>query len=170
MGFAWTIERLAETHDRRSFRCGTHQLDNYFRKHALDNDRRGLGRTYVATQVGTGKVLGFLSLCTNSVQFETVPVADLPRYPIPTLLVARLAVDRSAQGVGVGSDLLLAALEIAVKVADQVGVFAVTVDAMNDEAKVFYRKKFGFSELLDDPRHLFVTIADLRASGFGLDP
>jgi hypothetical protein len=56
-------------------------------------------------------------------------------------------------------------LRLAVDISDRVGVFAVTVEAMNEEARAFYQKRFGFTELLDDPRHLFVTIADLRASG-----
>ncbi|MBI3929993.1 MAG: GNAT family N-acetyltransferase [Armatimonadetes bacterium] len=66
--------------------------------------------------------------------------SPIPRSsPIPALLVARLAVDRSAQGLGVGTGLMLAALRIAEKVADQVGVFAVTVDALNPRAKSFYQ-------------------------------
>jgi hypothetical protein len=60
---------------------------------------------------------------------------------------------------------MLMALRLAVQIADRLGVFAVTVDAMGDEAKAFYQNRFGFIELLDDPHHLFVTIADLRASG-----
>ena len=161
----WKIERLTEKHDCRKFRCGQHLLDNFLIRHALENDRRGLGSTYVAVAGGTDHVLGYVTLSANSVHFENVPTEDLPHYPIPAVLIARLAVDRSAQRMGVGTGLMLAALRLAVDISDRVGVFAVTVDAMNEEAKAFYQERFGFTELLDDPRHLFVTIADLRASG-----
>jgi hypothetical protein len=67
--------------------------------------------------------------------------------------------------MGVGTDLMLMALRLAVEIADRIGVFTVTVDAMDVDAKAFYQKRFGFTELLDDPQHLFVTVADLRASG-----
>ena len=161
----WKIERLTEKHDCRKFRCGEHILDNFLIRHAPDNDRRGLGRTYVAIAGETDQVLGYVTLCSNSVHFENVPTEKMPHYPIPAILIARLAVAKLAQGMGVGTDLMLMALRLAVEIADRIGVFAVTVDAMNEDAKAFYQKRFGFTELLDDPQHLFVTVADLRASG-----
>lgn len=161
----WKIERLTDKHDCRKFRCGEHTLDNFLIRHALKNDRRGLGRTYVALAGESERVLGYVTLCSNSVHFENVPAEELPHYPIPAILIARLAVTKSAQGIGLGTDLMLMGLHLAVKVAERIGVFAVTVDAMNEDAKAFYQKRFGFTELLDDPHHLFVTVADLRASG-----
>lgn len=161
----WKIERLTDKHDCRKFRCGEHTLDNFLIRHALKNDRRGLGRTYVALAGESERVLGYVTLCSNSVHFENVPAEELPHYPIPAILIARLAVAKSAQGIGLGTDLMLMGLHLAVKVAERIGVFAVTVDAMNEDAKAFYQKRFGFTELLDDPHHLFVTVADLRASG-----
>jgi GNAT superfamily N-acetyltransferase len=161
----WKIERLTEKHDCRKFRCGEHILDNFLIRHALENDRRGLGSTYVAVIEDTCQVIGYVTLCSNAVHFEDVPTEDLPRYPIPAILIARLAVAKSAQGMGVGTGLMLMALRLAVEIADRLGVYVVTVDAMGDEAKAFYQKGFGFTELLDDPHHLFVTVADLRASG-----
>jgi len=161
----WKIERLTEKHDCRKFRCGEHILDNFLIRHALENDRRGLGRTYVAIAGEADQVLSYVTLCSNSVHFENVPTENMPHYPIPAILIARLAVAKFVQGMGVGTDLMLMALRLAVEIAGRIGVFAVTVDAMNEDAKAFYRKRFGFTELLDDPHHLFVTVADLRASG-----
>lgn len=161
----WRIERLSGEHECRRFRCGEHTLDSFLRRHALENDRCGLGNTYVAVAEETGRVLGYVTLCSNSIHFGHVPHEGLPHYPIPAILIARLAVDRSAQGMGVGTGLMLMALRLSVEVADRLGVFAVTVDALTDDAKAFYQKRFGFTELMDDPHHLFATIADLRASG-----
>ena len=165
----WRIERLGGSHVTRGFRCGDHRPDNFLKRHAFDNDRNGLGTTYVASDDATMQVLGYVTLCTSAVRFDHVPAENLPHYPVPTLLVARLAVDRRAQGKGVGSALMLAALQVAENVADQVGVFAVTVEALDMRAHAFYRDRFGFTELLDDPHHLFLTIADLRATGPGGD-
>lgn len=134
-------------------------------RHALENDRRGLGSAYVAVIEDTCQLIGHVTLCSNSVHFKNVPTEDLPRYPIPAILIARLAVAKSAQGMGVGTGLMLMALRLAVEIADRLGVFAVTVDPMGDAAKAFYQKRFGFTELLDDPHHLFVGVADLWSSG-----
>jgi GNAT superfamily N-acetyltransferase len=163
----WKIERLTEKHDCREFRCGEHVLDNFLIRHALANDRRGLGSAYAAVADGTNQVLGYVTLCSNSMHFEHAPTKDLPHYPIPTVLIARLAVDKSSHRMGIGTGLMLMALRLAVEISDRLGVFAVTVEALSEEAKTFYQKRFGFTELLDDPHHLFATIADLRASGIG---
>ena len=160
----WSIKRFSSTHDTQGFRCGQPRLDGFLKRHALENDRDGLGSTYVAIEEESLKVLGYVTLCSNSVHFEHLPI-NLPRYPIPTLLIARLAVRKTAQGLGIGTALVLEALRIAEEVADRVGVFAVTVEAKTSEVKAWYRNTFGFVELLDDPLHLFVTVADLRASG-----
>lgn len=162
---AGTIERISDAHDFRRFRCGEHVLDHFLRRYALDNDRRGLGSTYVAIDDAAGTVLGYVTLCTTSIHFEHVPKDALPHYPVPAVLIARLGVDRRAQGRGIGAGLILHALRLAVGVAETMGVYAVVLDAMSDRAAAFYRKHFGFSELLDSPYHLFVTVADLRASG-----
>lgn len=163
----WRIERLSAAHDCRGFRCGRHRLDNFLARHALTNDRRGLGRTYVAAVEGSRRVVGYITLCSSAVDFEHLPERDLPRYPIPAILVARLAVSADVQGRSVGTDLMLMALDLAVAIADRLGVFAVAVEALDAEATRFYRERFGFTALLDDPRHLYVTVADLRASGIG---
>lgn len=164
----WQIERLIEQHEFGKFRCGEHSLDLFLRRYALENDRRGLGSTYVAAATESRRVLGYVTVCSSSVQFEVLPEGlELPRYPLPTLLIARLAVDRSAQGLGIGRALVLMALELSLEISERLGIYAVTVDALNESARKFYVERFGFSELLDDPKHLFVTIADVRASFSG---
>lgn len=161
----WTIARLSEAHDCRRFRCGEHTLDSYLKRHAMANDLAGLGSTYAAVEDGTQRVLGYVTLCASAIHFQHVPAHSLPRYPIPAVLIARLAVDRSVQKDGIGTHLMLYALRLVESVADRLAVFAVTVDALTPGAKSWYQSRFGFTELLDDPLHLFVTIADLRASG-----
>jgi GNAT superfamily N-acetyltransferase len=156
----YTIERLSPAHDRGSFDCGEQTLNEYLRRYAGQHDRKGLGRTYVAVERGGSAVKGYYTILSGAVSFEIVP-ENLPRHPVPVLLLGHLAVDRTAQGHGVGAMLLIHALKRAVDVSEQLGVHAVAVDALNDSARAFYLK-YGFSELLDDPLHLFLSIKKIR--------
>src|SRR5262249_17448232 len=79
---------------------------------------------------------------------------------IPALLLARLAVDQRFQGQGIGEFLLLDVLRRAVVISEQTGLHAVVLDALTDRAKDFYLR-YGFSELLDDPYHLYIPISTI---------
>ena len=81
----------------------------------------------------------------------------LPRHPVPVVLLARLAVDRIAQGTRLGEGLLLDALQRALDLSSGLGVHAVEVHALDDRAADFYRK-YGFIPLVDDPLHLYLPI------------
>jgi predicted N-acetyltransferase YhbS len=83
------------------------------------------------------------------------------RYPVPVILLAKLAVDRTVQGQGAGEILLASALRKAVQAADLLGFYAVEVEAKSPAAEAFYRKH-GFRALRDDPLQLVLPIATLR--------
>lgn len=85
------------------------------------------------------------------------------RFPIPVVLLARLAIARSAQGVGLGAALLADAMRRSVRAADEVGIRAVLVHALDEQAAGFYRR-FGFQPLVDDDLTLMARIAELRAA------
>jgi len=87
----------------------------------------------------------------------------LPNYPIGVVLLARLAVDRREHGRGLGRALLKDALLRAVSAAEIVGVRAVLVHALNDEARRFYAR-FDFEPSPFDPLHLMLLMKDIRAS------
>jgi GNAT superfamily N-acetyltransferase len=157
----WTIERLNPDHDIANVDCGEPSLNSFLQKHALNNDRAGLGRTFVAVDPGQKGVLGYFTISTGSVTFDAVPDhvrKRLPRYPIPTIHIGRLAVDARCQGKGLGETLLVESLGKAATAASSVGVYAVDVFALHDKAKRFYLK-YGFIEMLDQPLHLFMPIA-----------
>jgi GNAT superfamily N-acetyltransferase len=160
----WVISRLGPEHDRTSFDCGHAALDDWLKQRAGQFDRRDLARTYVAVRRGEPKVLGYYAISTHGVRREDLPgdqAKGLPRIDVPVVLLGRLAVDHSAQGCGLGSLLLIDALRRIEHLAEQVGIRAVEVDAIDDAARKFYLK-FGFVPLLDNPRHLFLTMATLR--------
>jgi len=161
----WQISRLHASHDIKSFDCGEASLDLFLQRHALSNDRAGLGRTFAAVDVGQTRVAGYFTVSTGSVAFASVPdyvAKRLPKYPIPTVHVGRLAVDRQFQGRGLGETLLVESLRKAAIASKSVGVYAVDLIALHDRAKQFYLK-YGFVEMLDSPLHLFLPIQTARA-------
>ncbi len=83
--------------------------------------------------------------------------------PVPVVLLARLALDRSERGTGLGGDLLIDALGRCVRGGQEFGARAVVVDAIDPDAEAFYRH-FGFKEL--DERRLWRRVSDIdRALG-----
>lgn len=158
------IKPLGRGHDRASFDCGEPALDEFFRRYARQNEERGISRTYVAMEQGSRRVVGFYTLAAGDVPVRDVPKPErdrLPRYPLPTVKLARLGVDRAAQGGGVGKALLGDALLRSVRVAELIGIFAVEVYA-KPHAAAFYRRN-GFSPLEDDRLHLYLPIRIVRA-------
>jgi GNAT superfamily N-acetyltransferase len=158
------IKPLGRGQDRASFDSGEPALDEFFRRHARQNQERGISRTYVATPRGESRVVGFYTLAAGAVPVLDMPDAErrqLPRYPLPTVKLARLAVDRAAQGGGVGKALLANALRRSVRAAEIIGIFAVEVYAKPGAAAFYHRQ--GFAPLEDDRLHLYLPIRTIRA-------
>jgi GNAT superfamily N-acetyltransferase len=160
----WTIRRLDKGPDRSAFDCGQSVLNAWLKDRAGQFDRRDLSRTFVATRPNEAIVLGYYAIAAHRVICDVLPDAEasgLPRLDNPVVLIGRLAVDRSTQGTGLGASLLVDALRRSLQLSEQVGIRAVEVDALDQVARSFYLK-FGFRSLLDDPRHLFLPIHEIR--------
>ena len=160
----WLIELLDKRHKRDEFDCGEEGLNVFLRTHAGQDARRDISRTYVAVHSETGVLAGYYTLSSGSVVCENLPdemARRLPKYPVPVAHLGRLAVDVHFQGKGLGGILLVDALKRARSTADQIGVFAVTVHALNARAKQFY-EAHGFLSLLDDGMHMFLPMATIR--------
>ena len=159
------IERLQRSHDREDFDCGKPSLNRFLQAVARQHDERNLGRTFVAVKAGSTKVVGYYTLASGRISFENVPDnRKLPHIPIPVVLLGRLAVDNRQKGSGLGKLLLLHALWRAQRIGREAGVYAVEVDAIDDNAAAFYAK-YGFVPLLDDPRHMYLPIKEVEALG-----
>ena len=163
MNTRYAIEPLTARHDRAAFACGEPSLNDFLKRYARQNDERGLGRTYVAVIRDEPRIYGYYTIASGAVSFDAIP-EKLPRYPIPVLHLGRLAVDEAAQGQRLGNILLLDALRRAVTLAGQVGIYGVEVNALNETAKTFYLK-YGFTPLLDDALHLWISLKAIRALG-----
>jgi GNAT superfamily N-acetyltransferase len=160
MSQQFEIEPLTTRHDRQSFDCGESRLNVFIQRFARQNDDKGLGRTFVAVRPGETAIMGYYTMASGAVTFDTVP-EKLPRYPIPVIHIGRLAVDLKARGRGLGEWLLIDALRRATMIAEQIGIYAVEVRALNDAARAFYLK-YGFAALLDDPLHLYLPMKTIR--------
>jgi ribosomal protein S18 acetylase RimI-like enzyme len=151
--------------NRDRFDCGIPELNDYLQKYARQNQTKGIAKTIVAlTDNSETSIAGYYAISMAELQNESLPESDrkkLPRYPIPAVRLAKLAVDRSFQGQGIGKELLIHALHRAVTLSQEIGVFAVLVDATNEAAKTFYLK-YGFTSLPEQPLTLFLPIATIE--------
>lgn len=155
---------LNKHHELSTFDCGAAALDDYLRKYALQNHKNRSARTYVTTR--DNRVVGYYTLAAGSVGREQVPervAKGLAKYSVPIILLARLAIDRTEQGKGLGAALLKDALLRAIQAADLVGCRAVLVHAKDQTAQAFYRK-FNFESSPVDELHLYLLIKDIQAT------
>ena len=157
-----SIEKLRRDHVLDAFDCGKDELNSFLKRQAWNNQQANSAQTYVLAR--DLAVLGYYSLAAGSVTHEDATARvkkGLARHPIPVILLARLAVDTSLQGKGVGPALLKDALRRSVQAADTIGARAVRVHATDDNAASFYRH-FNFEPSPSDPCHLLLIMKDLR--------
>jgi GNAT superfamily N-acetyltransferase len=160
----WTVERLDKDHQRSDFSCGHASLDDFLKKFASHYARRKLGTTYVAVARAQRQVLGYYTLAPSHFAFVHAPaelLKGLPKHPVPSLLLARLAVDRSERGQGLGRFLLLDAFDRCLRVAREVAFRAIEVEAIEDSAAAFYGK-YGFLPFPSDPHHLAIALETVQ--------
>ncbi len=161
----WVIESLRPEHVRAGFSCGKTALDTFLTALVSQYEKRGLSRTYVATEPGQGRIAGYYTLAAGSFEWSSLPPAQrkkFPKHSLPTVHLARLAVDLAFQGKRLGETLLLHALQSALDISKNLGAFAVDLWAIDDEAQAFYQK-YGFIPLEDNQRHLFLGMKSITS-------
>ena len=155
------IEKLRREHLLDSFDCGKEDLNRLLKRQAWSSPQAHSAQTYVL--VKDLRVLGYYSLAAGSVTHEEATERvrkGLARHPIPVILLARLAVDASVHGKGLGSALLKDALLRTAQAADTIGARALLVHAKDDGARAFY-EHFTFEASPSDPYHLLLIMKDL---------
>jgi GNAT superfamily N-acetyltransferase len=158
------FEHLQAHHDRQGFDCGKPALNEFLRRQARQNADRQVGVTHVAVPAtGSTQILAYYTLVTRTVEAAIVPKKKLPKGDIGVVLLGRLAVDTSAQGQGLGRLCLLRAIDQVAVASREIGIYALVLDAIDEDARAWYlRLNLGFETLLDDPRHLFLPVATIR--------
>jgi GNAT superfamily N-acetyltransferase len=155
---AITIEPLNKQHRRAEFSCGQLELDDWFRHRAIQDEKRNIARVFVAVDDSIG-IAGFYSLSSFKLAIDDLPediARKLPRYDgMPAALIGRLARDSRVRGRGVGELLLADAVRRVLGAGRSLAIFAIVVDAKDDQAAAFYRN-FGFTPFPTRPRRLFL--------------
>lgn len=161
----WRVEPLARHHQRKGFVCGEPELDDYLARYARPHHESGVARIFVA---GTGeepnRVAGYYALTMGGITRAHLPpeaAKRFPAFPLPVARLARLAVDRGFQGQGLGEHLLLDALFRCRRIAAEVGLVAVVIDAKHERAQGFYAR-YGFFSLPDQPLTLWLPLPTLQ--------
>lgn len=169
---SWHEEPIGKNHDRESFDCGEDALNEFLRRYARKSHELGGAKTFLAIDDSDNKTIhGFYSLSPASVAYARTPEIvkrGLARHDIPAFRLARLAVDRRAQGHGLGGQLLLAAGRRCLLASVEVGGVTLLIDAKNDKVARWYAS-YGAVPLLDAPLSLLLPLktveAALRACG-----
>ncbi len=145
----------------KAFDCGIEPLNIFLSRYAQKNDTLGIGKTFVASC--NRKIAGYFTLATAQLAYEEIPAdfqGKLPKYPIPSLRIARLAVDKNFQGKGIGKLLLKQAFLKVLQVAEVTGLYFVIVDA-KETSKSFY-EKYGFIKLSENNLTYFIPVETVK--------
>src|SRR5829696_6804324 len=111
-----------------------------------------------------GRVIGYFGLSMGSMLRAEAPVKlvrGMPAYPVGMVLLARLAVDQSQQGRGVGAMLLAEALRKAIAAGEAAAARLIVVDAVDEGAAAFYRR-YGFERTPEHPLRFYRRMKDVR--------
>ena len=156
-------EPLGAGHALDPFDSGVPSLDHWLKRHASANQTSGASRTFVVCD--DGAVVGYYALAAHAVAIvaATGRVRRNMPEPVPVVVLGRLAIARAHRGQGLGRALFQDAARRVMHAADTIGIRALLVHALSEEAKAFYLR-LGLSESPLDPMMLMVTLADLQAA------
>ena len=156
-------EPLADRHEIGDFSSGEASLDGWLRRRAKANQVSGTSRTYVVCE--EKRVIGYYALASGAITVESAPgrfKRNMPN-PIPVAVLARLAVDRSWQGRGIGRALFRDAARRIAHAAETIGIRGIVVHAISEDARKFYLA-LGFDPSPGEPMTLMVTVSDVRSA------
>ena len=164
---AWYEEAIEKRHDRTGFDCGDTDLNDFLQRHARKSHEKGGAKTFLAiAEADNTKIIGFYSLSPACVAYERTPEVvkrGLARYEVPVFRLGRLAVDKSAQGQGLGGQLLLAAGRRGLYVAAEAGGVALLIDVKNERVAKWYAS-YGAVPLLEVPLSLLLPFKTIHSA------
>lgn len=151
-------------HDRMSFDCGKYPLNQFLAKQAAKSIKMSLSATYVLpasrkTKGGLKQIVSYYTLAVGQIERTTLPTSKkLPYYPVPVIVLARLAVDKKMQGQGLGDITLIKAIRHSAMISNTLPVYAMVLDVKDNDAMHFYKRYPDFKPLTDNPNRLFLPI------------
>lgn len=156
----------------KQFDCGKSSINTYLRRYAAKNMALNLNRTFVLPDPDTRtlprhRLAAYYTLAHQTIAREDLPVHDrLPRYPVPVILLAQLAVDLNFHGRGLGAKTLIHALRHAYRISSTpngIPSAGVALDVLDQDALEFYGHVEFFAPLVDKPTKLFVPMQSLES-------
>lgn len=156
-------EPLEDHHDTENFTCGIEALDVWLKRRAMKNQITGASRTFVACE--ENRVVGYYVLASSAITIAATTGRfrrNMPD-PIPVVVLARLAVDRTYQSKGMGRALVRDAGLRVIQAADAIGIRGMIAHAISTDARAFYAK-VGFDPSPLDPLTMMITLADLNSA------
>jgi GNAT superfamily N-acetyltransferase len=160
----WHEESITRKHNRSAFECGDAELNEFLQRYARQSHDHGAAKTFLAIADTTNAILGFYSLAPASVAYHSGPPTaqrGIARHEIPGFRLARIAIDRTHQGQGLGGQLLLAAGRRCLMAAAIVGGTILIIDAKNDRAATWYTS-YGAIPLTDTRLTLVLPLATIE--------
>jgi ribosomal protein S18 acetylase RimI-like enzyme len=152
-------------HNRSNFDCKVEELNIYLKEKAGQEQDKHVSAIYIVTEKDNNAIIGYFTVSAGALKFHNLPEAmqrKLPKYEqIPIALLGRLAVDKHYQGIGLGKYLLVQALKKIYTHSTFIAIYAAVVDSKNEKTKNFYQK-FGFKELNENGRKLFLPISSIE--------
>jgi len=158
------IETVSRDHNRSGFDCGNDALNQYLKQTARQHLNKGLSRTFVLVDDNIPtEILGFFTLVSCEIFVDKLPRKYAKKYPsrAPAAKLARLAVAKDRQRQGLGTHMMINAVERVIRVSQDLGIIGFFVDAKDNKARAYY-EQFGFIQLPDNPLELFLPLATLR--------
>ena len=161
MGISTSPTALTGSHEVSEFDCGNDVLNDWLIKRALKNQNSGANRTFVICQ--DNQVVGYYALASGSVERMATPksIARNMPEPIPVMVLGRLAIAARMQGQRLGSALLKDALLRTLSVSKNIGIRAILVHAISEDAKRFYLG-YGFQASPIDPMTLMLSVRHIE--------
>ena len=156
-------EPLAAQHLLEGFDCGKPALNDWLLRHARQAKGSGSAKTFVVAEYD-GRVAGYFSLTVGQVDTLEAPERirkGMGQYPLPVVILARLAVSFHDQGRGIGFGLLQDAIRRTMLIAEQAGIRAMLTHPIDEEAARFYTR-FGFVASPLREQHLLLLLKDAR--------
>ena len=152
---------LSEDYDSSQFDCGNETLNEWLIRRALKNQASGASRTFVICN--ESRVIGYYALASGGIERTIAPktIARNMPDPIPVTVLGRLAIDLQFQGQRLGAALLKDAIMRTVLVSRSIGVRAMLVHAISEDAKRFY-SSYGFKESLINEMTLMLSLQQIK--------
>jgi predicted N-acetyltransferase YhbS len=155
-------EPLAAQHRLDGFDCGKPALNDWLLRHARQAQGSGSAKTFVVAD--DDHVVGYFSLTVGQIDTLEAPERirkGMGQYPVPVVILARLAVSQQAHGQGIGTGLLRDAIRRTMLIAEQAGIRAMLTHPIDEDAARFYTR-FGFIASPLREQQLLLLLKDAR--------